>query len=350
MAVWFGVSFLGLTAAFVFCSYQRLESELRKKSWEKDYPTHPDWHLHGSFSEAEVRDITEELILETLLWSLPLVGLATLLGYLLARKSLRPIARVNEQLQAKTTANLGQPLDLPEIDTEFRDLLRHLNDLLTRLNLSFTEMNEYAAKVAHELRTPLSILRLKVEQAEGDINPELAEELQSELHRLSLVVDQSLLIARTDQGRVAAKVEPVDLVAVATEILEDFQLLALEEGRTFIWTGPESCWIQADRAHLRQVVHNLLSNALKHGVGDLTVRARLRSREASLTIANRRKTADAANDATLGLGLRVVSALVRLDPGTRFQRRGSSSSYVVRLSFRKCPDEKADSEPQATVA
>jgi len=109
-------------APSVFCCYQRLESELRKKSWERDYPTHPDWHLHGSFSEAEVRDITAELTEQTLLWSLPLVGLATLLGWMLARKSLRPIARVNEQLQAKTTANLGQSIELPEIDAEFSGL------------------------------------------------------------------------------------------------------------------------------------------------------------------------------------------------------------------------------------
>jgi signal transduction histidine kinase len=335
MTVWFGVSFLGLAMAFAFFSYERLESELRKKTWEKDYPTHPDWHLHGSFSEAEVRDITEELIIETLLWSLPLVGIAALSGWLLARKSLRPIARVNEQLQAKTTANLGQSIDLPEIDAEFRDLLRHLNDLLTRLNLAFTEMNEYAAKVAHELRTPLSILRLKVEQAEGKISPDLAEEFQDELHRLSQVVDQSLLIARTDQGRLGAAIEAVDFVSVTTEILEDFQLLALEDGRRFIFTGPKSCWIQADPAHLRQILHNLLSNALKHGSGDLAVRIQFCGRRASLTIANHKKVSDVANSATLGLGLRVVSALVRLDPQMRFQRRGGPRYYVVRLVFRR---------------
>jgi signal transduction histidine kinase len=333
MAIWFGVSFLGLTAGFVFCSYQRLESELRKKTWEKDYPTHPDWHLHGSFSEAEVRDITAELIEQTLAWSLPLVLLAALLGYSLARKSLRPIARVNDQLQAKSTANLGQPLDLPEIDVEFRDLLGHLNDLLKRLNLSFTEMNEYAAKVAHELRTPLAILRLKVEQAEGNICPELAEELQNELAHLSHVVDQSLLIARSDQGRVAAKPESVDLVAVMTEMLEDFQLLALEDGRRFLYSGPKGCPVQADKAHLRQIIHNLLSNALKHGVGDVAVRIAIQKQRAALTIANSKRAVDGPNPATLGLGLRVVAALVRLDPQLRFLRRSVKRCYVVRLRF-----------------
>jgi signal transduction histidine kinase len=336
MAVWFGVSFLGLTAGFVFCSYQRLESELRKKSWEKDYPTHPDWHLHGSFSEAEVRDITAELIEQTLLWSLPLIGLATLLGWMLARKSLRPIARVNQQLQTKTTANLGESIELPESDAEFRDLLKYLNELLNRLHLSFAEMNEYAAKVAHELRTPLSILRLKVEQAEGKISPELSEELQAELHRLSQVVDQSLLIARTEYGRIGAQPEPVDLVSVATEILEDFQLLALEDGRRFVWIGPKSCWVRTDPAHLRQIVHNLLSNALKHGAGNIRVRVERRASHAALLIGNHKKVGAVANSATLGLGLRVVGALVRLDPRIRMQRRKGSACYVVKLLFPFC--------------
>ena len=177
LAVWFGLSFLVVTTAFMLFAYRLLEEELRHKNWQKDYPTHPDWKLHGSYSKAEVRDIMKELVTETMMGSVPLVALAALIGYWLARKSLRPIVSVNEQLQAKTPANLGERIELPEADTEFRDLLRHLNDLLARLHASFAEMNDYAAKVAHELRTPLAILRLKVEQSEGRVAPDLAEEL-----------------------------------------------------------------------------------------------------------------------------------------------------------------------------
>jgi hypothetical protein len=62
LAVWFGLVFLALVAAFTFLTRHTLETELRQKTWQKNYPDHPDWKLHGSFSEAEVVDITNELM------------------------------------------------------------------------------------------------------------------------------------------------------------------------------------------------------------------------------------------------------------------------------------------------
>jgi signal transduction histidine kinase len=143
-----------------------------------------------------VRDILGELMETAVAYGVPLALATLLIGYWLARKSVAPITAVNEQLQSIRAPKLSQRLQLPEPDREFRDLVSHINDLLARLEKSFNDMSEYAAKVTHELRTPLAILRLKVEQAGGQIAPELAEELQAELHQLAHVVDQSLLIAK----------------------------------------------------------------------------------------------------------------------------------------------------------
>jgi signal transduction histidine kinase len=333
IALWFGVSFLVLTGAFVVVSYRLLDSELRKKHWQQDYPDHPDWRLHGSFSQAEVRDIIGELTEATLGGVLPLVVVAGFLGYWLARKSLRPIANVNAQLQTKTATNLDEPISLPEMDVEFRDLVSHLNDLLTRLNHSFKEMNDYAAKVSHELRTPLAILRLKIEQAEGRIHPELSDELQNELARLTHLVDQSLLIARAQQGQVVVHPRPIDLVAVVTDIVQDFRILAQEHGRQLVFTGPPHRRIIADEPHLRQIIHNLLTNAFKHGEGELRVRVKDKGAGSSLLLVNRVAPAQAASAAALGIGLRVVAALLSLEGGIRFQRRRSARIYAVRLVF-----------------
>ena len=333
IALWFGLSFVALTAAFVMVSYRLLDSELRQKHWQEDYPDHPDWRLHGSFSQAEVRDIIGELTEAMLGSALPLVIVAASLGYWLARKSLRPIANVNSQLQTKTAANLAEPIALAEMDAEFRDLVRHLNDLLGRLNLSFTEMNDYAAKVSHELRTPLAILRLKIEQAEARIHPELSDELQNELSRLTHLVDQSLLIARAEQGRVAAHPRSIDLIAVVTDIVQDFRILAQEHGRELRFTAQSCRNITADESHLRQILHNLLTNAFKHGEGDLRVRVKATGSGACLLIANRVPQAQAASSVALGIGLRVVAALLKLEGGVRFQIRRSPQLYVVRLVF-----------------
>ena len=134
LALWFGLSFLAVTCVFALVTYRQLEGELRHKTWQKDYPDHPDWTLHGSYSEAEVRDILEELLSASLIALVPLVLLVAVIGYWLARKSLEPISSVNRQLQTKTSKNLGVPIELPEADAEFRDLLRQLNDLLKRLD------------------------------------------------------------------------------------------------------------------------------------------------------------------------------------------------------------------------
>jgi signal transduction histidine kinase len=352
LTVWFGLSFLVLAVVFALFTHALLEEELRHKTAETDYPTHPDWKLHGSYSEAEVDDILHELMQQTILWSAPLVVFAAFIGYWLARQSLRPIASVNRQLEAKNSRNLGEPIILPEVDSEFRGLLRQLNDLLTRLNASFYEMNNYAAKVAHELRTPLAILRLKVEQSDGRIRPELAEELQAELHRLTYVVDQSLLIARAERGSLKTRSVPVNLTELVKEVVEDFQLLAAEEGRRLLLVAPASCWAIADVQHVRQIIHGLLSNALKHGEDDLRVRVNTNGIRASLSVANRVTAARSSNEPTLGLGLRVIGALLRLEPNLTFHRRFGRKYHVARLTFPStaCPFTSGADGPQSVTA
>lgn len=330
LALWFGIGFLLVAAAFIYLLHLTLETQLLEKACNKIYTDLPSWTFHDSLTEAEVHQIADALMHEALLLLLPLTVIAVAGGYWLARQSLRPIANVNRQLQAKNPGNLGQPISVPEVDFEFRDLVRQLNDLLTRLDGSFSEMNTYAAKVAHELRTPLAIMRLKVEQAGENIAPELADELESELHRLTHVVDQSLLIARAEQGRLAATRSVFDFSGTITEVVADFQLLAAEQGRHFTLQTDENCWVSADPRHVRQIVHNLLTNALKHGGGDLAVRVQTHRQTVALLVANRLQGVGGEKN-TLGLGLRVVAALLRLEPGMKLQQRRGQDYHLARL-------------------
>jgi signal transduction histidine kinase len=330
LALWFGLGFLLVAAAFIFLLHQTLESQLLEKACQKNYPELPSGGFRDSLTEAEVHQIADALMHEALLLLVPLVIVAVAGGYWLARQSLRPIVSVNRQLQAKHPGNLGEPIALPEADYEFRELLRQLNDLLARLDGSFSEMNSYAAKVAHELRTPLTLMRLKVEQAGNHIAPELADELEGELHRLTHVVDQSLLIARAEQGRLAATSSVFNFSATITEVVTDFQLLAAEQGRQLTLNAAPDCWVAADPRHVRQIAHNLLTNALKHGGGDLTVRVQLHGQKVRLLVANQMSGADFEKK-TLGLGLRVVAALLRLEPGLRLQQRRGQNYHLSRL-------------------
>lgn len=330
LTLWYGLSFVVIAAAFIFLLHLTLESQLLEKACNKVYPDLPNWKLHDSLTEAEVHQIADELLKQALMWMIPVAIAAVAGGYWLARQSLRPIASVNRQLQAKNPGNLGEPISLPELDDEFRDLARQLNDLLVRLDDSFEEMNNYAAKVAHELRTPLAIMRLKVEQAGERINPELADELEGELHRLTHVVDQSLLIARAEQGRVMAMRSVFNLSTAVAEVVEDFQLLAAEQDRQFTLKSTPGCWVSADPRHVRQIAHNLLTNALKHGSGNLTVRVKRAGKFAIVLVGNR-ANGNATPEPTLGLGLRVVEALLNLEPEMRLQRRHAGKYHVARL-------------------
>lgn len=333
MTLWFGVVFLALVATFAYMTRNTLEEELRNKNWQNNYPEHPDWKLHGSYSEEEVQDIASELMVSALVWSVPLVITALVGGYWMAHHSLRPIARVNQQLAEKNPENLGKPIELAEGDEELQDLLVQLNGLLSRLDASFKEINLYAAKVAHELRTPLAILRLKMEQADQRIAPDLAEEFAAELHRLNYVVDQSLFIARAERGYVATDRKTFNFTELVKDVFEDFKLVAAEQNRDCTLTATGQLWVTADARHLRQIIHNLLTNALKHGREKMQVRVNPRRGRIVLLIANGISPKSETERETLGLGLRVVAALLKLEPEIRYHRRQGHGYYIARLSL-----------------
>lgn len=333
LTIWFAASLALVLAVFVGFTYRLLDLELHKKSWQRDYPDHPDWQLHGSYSEAEVKDVLSELLETSLLYGIPLALAALGIGYWLARKSVRPIAEVNRQLHVIRAPDLSRRIDSPELDAEFLDLVRHINDLLSRLERSFTEMSEYSAMVAHEIRTPLAILRLKVEQAGDRIPPDLGEELQAELHQLTHVVDQSLMLAKAGQGRLVFRPVTFDLAVLVAEIAEDFSLLAQEEGREVNLAVPATAEVTADPKYVRQIVHNLFSNALKHGQGQVRVRLRPGGNRWRLTLTNRVRSRNPVPAETLGLGLRVVETLLKLQPDLFYRRHRWLNAYAARLSF-----------------
>ena len=345
LTLWFGLSLLAMLAIFAAFTYRYLESELHQKNWRTDYPNHPDWKLHGSFSEAEVRDLLGELVETNLAWALPFAGIALLAGYGLARKSLRPIASLNQQLQVIDRHQLSRRIDLAEMDDEFRDLVRHLNELLGRLESSFRDISEYTAKVAHELRTPLSIMRLKVEQAGDRVPAEFVEELQAQLHHLTHVVDQSLLIAKAEQGRLAVQFCAFDLAAMVADLAEDFSLLAQEQARALLVRNQPSCNVNADPKYARQILHNLLSNALKHGEGNITLKLAPHQKEIAVIIFNRVRREATPAEETLGLGLRVVETLLHMQPGMTCARRRGKPYYAVRLALPAAETARLPSVP-----
>ncbi len=339
LTLWFALSFLAVTGVFMGLTYRHLDVELRRKTFQNEVNINPNWILHGSFSEEEVREIMTQLIVASLSYSLPLVLATLTLGYVIARKSLNPIGSLNQQLRAVDPRTLHRRVQLPEADEPFQDLVAHLNDMLARLDRSFADMSEFSARVAHELRTPLTILRLKVEQSQGAIEPVLADELEVELHRLTHVVDQSLLIAKVDQGRLKWGPEAFDLSALLADLVKDFRLLAAEEDRRFEYLYSACCQVETDPRYCRQILHTLLTNALMHGCGTIRIRVLNRGGFVRFTVLNQVRHEPMPGNQTLGLGLRVVKALLGQQPDLRFRQHQGDRYHATILAFpRSNPD------------
>lgn len=331
IALWFAVSLFAVLAVFFGITYTHLVHELRVEKWERTRAEHAEWALHGNYSQAEVDDIAGELWRLSLLYAIPVAVVALGIGYYLARRSLQPVSEMNAQLQAIGAQSLDQRVKLRNADGEFRAIEAGINALLARLDGSFRQLTEYSAQVAHELRTPLTLLRLQVEEAAGQIDPALAESLQEELRRLSDFVDQSLLLAKAEQGGLVLNLQDVPLRATVMEMIEVYELLARSENRTVEVHAPEELIIRADPRTLRQILHNLLTNALRHGSGGLTVQILRDGSDRVLRVENALATHPVARGT--GLGLRIVRALAGLHPKLTFSAAEAHGRYVAELRW-----------------
>ena len=331
-AVWFTLSVLAVLGVFIGITYTHLQRELRMEKWERSQPGRADWKLHGSYSDAEVDDIAGELRTLALLYTGPVALLALGLGYYLARRSFKPVAVLNRQLQAIGGHSLQQRVRLADADQEFQSIEKNLNSLLTRLEESFRQLEEFSAQVAHELRTPLTLLRLQVEEAAGRIEPELAESLQDELRRLSDYVDQCLQLATAEQGRLALDLQPVAVRSLVTEMIEVYALLAQVENRPLRVVAEEDLTVRADARALRQMLHNLLTNALRHGTGPIEVSVQRDGTAVRCRVENA-LAPKPTRTVGPGLGLRLVRALATAHRGLAFTSGPAAGRYTAELRW-----------------
>src|SRR5690348_12230743 len=94
LTLWFGLSLLVVASVLVMSAHWHLDYELRKEKWERTDPAHPDWVLHGSFTDREIHDILRELLQFWFLTGVPVVGLALVAAYFVSRQSVKPVREV----------------------------------------------------------------------------------------------------------------------------------------------------------------------------------------------------------------------------------------------------------------
>jgi two-component system OmpR family sensor kinase len=197
------------------------------------------------------------------------VLLAAVAGHLLAGAALRPVERMRRQAAAISGRDETTALEVPHTDDEIAALARTLNELLARLQGALGRQREFVASAGHELRTPLANLKLELElaQRQGRTSSELREAVHSaneEVNRLARLAESLLFLADSDEATPLVLMKHQDVVAVIAATVNSFSVLALDRGVTLELTAPPATELSFDDLAMRQVIENLLDNALRY--------------------------------------------------------------------------------------
>ncbi len=320
----------------------------------------PDSHGPGSVlvavSLAEVDHTVGRLVALELSIGGVVVLVLGVLGYVVVRRSLRPLVEVERTAAAIAGGDLSRRVPERPPRTEVGRLAAALNGMLGQVESAFRvreaseasarrsedRMRRFVADASHELRTPLTSIRGFAELYRqgaaahpGDL-ARLMRRIEDESARMGLLVDDLLLLARLDQQRPLER-RPVDLLAVAADAVHDARAVAPDRSIDLVLddAGMPPVVI-GDESRLRQVVANLMSNALTHTPAGTPVTVTVAGRDGMVVLAVRDRgpglTAAQAErvferfyradpsrtraSGGTGLGLSIVSALIAAHGGT----------------------------------
>jgi signal transduction histidine kinase len=199
-------------------------------------------------------------------------------GYLLAGAALRPIESMRRRAAEISASSLHDRLPVPPADDEVSRLGRTLNEMLARLEDGLERQRRFVADASHELRTPLATLRAELELAlrRSRTPQEFENSIRSaaeETDRLSRIADDLLILARAEQGMLALRPEPTDLVDVVEKVRDRFGARAELERRPLSVEADDAPVARVDRLRVEQALGNLVDNAFTHGRGPITITA-----------------------------------------------------------------------------
>lgn len=192
--------------------------------------------------------------------------LAAIVGYIVSGSITRRIRLLQEATESLAAGNLRARADETRGTSELKSLAESFNDMAERLELLINQQRTFAADASHQLRTPLTALRLRLERAHDLLESDpagAAERLsaaETEADRLSNLIEGLLLLSRTEAADVQR--ETVDLAAVTRSRVEQWQALALESGVKLRFEGPVNAEVIAVPNAVEQIVDNYIDNAL----------------------------------------------------------------------------------------
>lgn len=279
-------------------------------------------------------------LLNVFLLTGPLTLLATLAGgYFLARRTLAPVQRMTDTARQISADRLDQRLAVHNPRDELGQLAATLNDMLDRLERSFAETQRFTADAAHELRTPLAVIRSEAEVAlrhprTGNEYERVLENLLEETVRLSRMADELLFLCRQDAGLNPPTRCDVPLDRLLREVVENMRLVAQEKGVTLTLADTPACPVRGDGDQLRRVFYNLIDNAIKYTGPGGAVTVSGRTEAASVCVA----VADTGIGIPAGHLMRIFDRFYRVDPARTGDSGGAGLGLAICLSTVRAAD------------
>ncbi|HLH29157.1 MAG TPA: ATP-binding protein, partial [Acidimicrobiales bacterium] len=196
---------------------------------------------------------------------LVLLGVTGLVAWLLVARALEPVERIRSQVASISGGDLDQRVEEPPVDDEVGRLARTMNAMLARIEASAERQSQFVADASHELRSPLASLLAELEVArrhpESTDWPAVADSALEDGARLQRIVDDLLLLARSDEGHLHARLRPVDLDELA--IAEGEELRGRGRVRVDLHRVG-AARVHGDADLLRRLLRNLAENAERH--------------------------------------------------------------------------------------
>ena len=191
-------------------------------------------------------------------------------GYWLAARALRPVDEVTRLAREIEATNLERRLPSPSSNDELGRLVNTFNGMIARLEGAFDGMKQFTADASHELRTPLTVMKTAIEvhlaaKRGDDEHRKTLSSVLEEVERMSRIVADLLLFARVDAGATTMTPKPLQFDLIVTDVVEMLKPLSATSGVELVVARNDPAGMLGDEHWLRQMVLNLVENAVRHG-------------------------------------------------------------------------------------